>query len=78
MGWFPGKGTALLQLLLLPRLGSGVVWECALPWHPAVEVPQGCTEVMGSTGRRAKLLLTTPKVIKQSEQAEDVFQLPSC
>lgn len=35
-------------------------------------------EVMGSAGRRAKLLLTAPKVIKQSEQAEDIFQLPSC
>lgn len=32
-------------------------------------------EVSGSAGKRDELLLSTPKVIKQSEQAEDRFQL---
>lgn len=44
-----------------------------MPQHPAAEVPQGHMEVMGSTGKRDELLLTTLKVIKQSEQAEGTF-----
>lgn len=44
-----------------------------MPPHPAAEVPQGRMEVMGSAGKRDELLLTTPRVIKQSEQAEGTF-----
>lgn len=59
-------------------LGSGVAWECAVPQHPAAEVPQSHMEVMGSTGMRDETLLMTPKAIQQSEQVEDRFLLPLC